>query len=274
MEFNYLAKQKHSRILDVDTITVCKSNKLLGINTIKGYEETGIDADDFVHVIQTIMKDYDEYTIVKIYDDRSISLKREMKAFEKLHSFRNSVRMICNFVCMDEKERWKTRITSPITFCNNKTDKLRFVVMEYIDGGDAGMYLSNNKSYEIVNDFFIQLTMIIANLMYDYKIMHGDLNTGNILLTSTKQKQIEYKINGDIYRVKSHGIIPILCDFGRCIHCRTIETEYMMDDIMIAIAACSNYIQDKQLKHKYIELVHKNYDKCDIGSFITKLRKI
>ena len=176
MDFEYLAKQKRSRIFDADTIKLCKTKQLTGISTIKAYEETGIDTNEFVHVIQTVMADYDEPVIVKIYDERSVSLKRELRAFDKLRSFTNAAHMICNFVCMDDKERWKTKVASPILFCNNKKDKLRFVVMEYINGGDASSYLTKNTSIEIVNSFFIQLTMVIATLMYEYKIIHGDLH--------------------------------------------------------------------------------------------------
>jgi serine/threonine protein kinase len=265
MLFSHLLKQKRSRFNDVNTIKIekntnCKNNKIVGIKSLKSSEEMGSDIDNFVSIIQSKLENYNNPVIVKIHDARNIMVLKELAAMRRLKGFDNVVKYICDFSCMDDKSRWANKINEPVTFCNNKQDNLHFIVMEYVSNGDISEYVKKASLIEI-RSLLIQLVFTILILGTKYKMNHGDLNTGNILIQSTTKKRIVYQYRNKTYYVKSCGIMPVLIDFGRSSHFSTIQYESIMDEIFTAINVCVLYIQDIHLKTAFQTFIHQQFIK-------------
>ena len=219
-----LRNMKGGELLEIESS--CKNNEITGIQSIKSSEEdensddhrsvefrrdaenvveasTGDEPNEFVHVIKSVLDNYKKPVIVKIHDSVSYFVEKEITALNKLSEFENSVKKICDFSCLDDKARWKHMINHAIKFCNNKKNRLHFIVLEYIENGDIDLFFSKNPSKEMICSFFLQIELSIIKLALDYRISHGDLNSGNILISGTEKSRIHYKIMGKEYRITS-----------------------------------------------------------------------
>jgi len=55
--------------------------------------------------------------------------------------------------------------------------------------------------------------MALFVLQINYGVLHGDLNSGNILIDKTKEEETIYSIDGyEPYAIKTHGIFPRFMD--------------------------------------------------------------
>jgi serine/threonine protein kinase len=253
-------------MVNVDTILVtggsneieesCKSNEIIGIQSIKTSEETGDEPNEFVHVIKAVLDKYDVPIIVKIHDSVSYFVEKEITALNKLSEFENSVKKICDFSCLDDKARWKHMIRSPIKFCNNKKDKLHIIILEYIENGDLELFFSKNPSKKVLCSLFLQIELTIIRLALDYRISHGDLHSGNILIHSTEKSRIHYKVLGKEYRITSYGILPKLIDFGRSTsYIGKIHPDSILDDIYICLSILALHINNEELKNNFKQFI-------------------
>lgn len=257
-----LVKNKKSRSPDVDTVKIsCENNKIIGNETMKSSEETSMNDEDFVHVIKSILTEYNKPVVVKIHSSSTIQVKKELLALNKLEDFQNSVKLICDFSCMDDKTRWEKPVLKPVKFCNNKTDSLHFIVLEYIENIQYESFFNRKLSIEELCSIFIQIELAIITLALDYRISHSDLNSGNILFSQTDKNIVKYHILGEEYSIKSFGIIPKFIDYGRChnyIGRGKINTEYIIDDVFFAFGMLRMYINDETIKDKILKW-YSNY---------------
>ena len=255
-----LEKGRKSRFSEVYTIQIsCEKNKIIGNETIKSSQETGLADLNFVHVIKSILTEHIFPVVVKIHSSFSISIKKELIALNRLKNFQNSVKLICDFSCMDDKHRWKTPIQKQVKFCNNKKDSLHFIVLEYIENGQIEHFFNNNPSNEELCSIFIQIELSIITLALDYRMSHGDLNSGNILFSHTDKKEIRYNILGREYRIPSFGIIPKFIDYGRFIEYReeNIESEDIKYDILLIFGILNVHVQNEEIKDKLNKWIFK-----------------
>ena len=256
----------------------CQKNKIVGKKSIKASEETGMDKDEFVHVIESTILAEDKKlpVIVKIHESKSIYIKKEINAYNRVKEFENSVQMICNFECNDDKDRWEHMINEPIKFCNNKKDSLHFLVLEYIESGDLYDFIISNPSLDILCSFILQTILSICTLSYKYKISHGDLNTGNILVGKTDKSKIIYNILDVNYSVPTFGITPKIVDYGRSmIYRNTINELEILDPIIVLLSSISSYIKHQEIKQN-LKTYTENYsgDKETIHKVIMDVRYI
>lgn len=257
-----LVKNKKSRSPEVDTVKIsCENNKIIGNETMKSSEETSMNDEDFVHVIKSILTEYNKPIVVKIHSSSTIQVKKELLALNKLEDFQNSVKLICDFSCMDDKTRWEKPVLKPVKFCNNKTDSLHFIVLEYIENIQYESFFNRKLSREELCSIFIQIELAIITLALDYRISHSNLNSGNILFSQTDKNIVKYHILGEEYSIKSFGIIPKFIDYGRChnyIGRGKINTEYIIDDVFFAFGMLRMYINDETIKDKILKW-YSNY---------------
>ena len=283
----YLLKKNKSRMVNVDTVLMkggftemvesCKNNEITGFQSIKSSEETGDEPNEFVHVIKAVLDKYKKPIIVKIHDSVSYFVEKEITALNKLSEFENSVKKICDFSCLDDKARWKNMINNPIKFCNNKKNKLHFIALEYIENGDIELFFSNNPSKETICSLFLQIELVIIKLALDYKISHGDLNSGNILISSTEKSRIHYRISGQEYRITSYGIIPKFIDYGRSTnYVGKIYSSYILDDIYTCLSILVIYIKDEELKIKLQQFIvnESKINANDLNRILVETKKI
>jgi len=264
---HYLKKTKHARLLGTDTILMeggnaelkesCKNNEIVGVQSFKSSDETGDGTDEFVHVIRSVLQKHRFPVVVKIHDSQSYFVEKELFALNRLADFENSVKKICDFSCLDDKSRWKNMIHSPVKFCNNKHDKLHFIVLEYIDNGDIESFLAKNPSRPTICSLFLQVELAIIKLALDYRLSHGDLNSGNIMISATEKSRIHYRVLDKEYRITSHGILPKLIDYGRCTkYVGKIYPSYILDDIYTCLSVLVMYIKDEELKAVLKEFIY------------------
>jgi serine/threonine protein kinase len=255
----------------------CKNNEITGIQSIKSSDETGDEPNEFVHVIKSVLDNYKKPIIVKIHDSVSYFVDKEITALQKLSEFEHSVKKICDFSCIDDKARWKYMINSPVKFCNHKKDKLHFIVLEYIENGDIDLFFSKNPSKEMICSLFLQLELAIMTLALDYQLSHGDLHSGNILISSTEKSRIHYRVLGKEYRITSYGILPKLIDYGRSTnYMGKIHPSYILDDIYICLSILVNYIRDEELKTKFQQFIlDESYtNTSDLHRILVQTKKI
>jgi len=250
-----LPKKNGSRFEDVKTH--CLNNELIGIESIKSAQESGMESNEFVHIIKSVLKNYEKPVIVKIHDSTSIYINKELLAIEELSTFKNAVKSICNFSCFDNKARWwsKTDSEKDVKFCSSEKDKLHFFVYEYIENADIEDFFKSGPSIMEIKNVLLQSALAIMMLGKKYNIMHGDLNTGNILFAKTDKKTSSYELDSIKYTVDTNGRIPKLIDFGRCKKIRGNANISIMDDVYILLSVLSVWITNKHLKTDFKKFI-------------------
>jgi serine/threonine protein kinase len=264
--FEKLPKTRRSRIFGMETYKInCGKNNLYGYKSFKAAEETSMHKDDFVHVILSKLQDYDKPVVVKVYDANKLHLLLEKKILEKIRGYRNTARLICEFSCDDNKNNYITKLTKQIKFCERGTNKLYFFVYEYIAHGDISDYLKKTMDVQIIKTLILQVVCIIIELATIYKVCHGDLNSGNILINTTDEKTLEYRIGDEIVVIESNGIIPIIIDFGRSkFYAEPINNQDVWYDIIMFISLISGYTKnyDASLAVFRADARNKHFEKC------------
>jgi len=232
----------------------------------KAAEETSMDKNEFVHVVLSKLQDYDKPVVVKVYDANNTDLLLEKKILEKIRGYRNTARLICEFSCDDNKNNYITKLTKQIKFCQRGTNKLLyaerplgistlrnadafpklyFFVYEYIAHGDISDYLQKTRDVQIIKTLILQVVCVIIELATIYKVYHGDLNSGNILINTTDEKTLEYRVGDEIVVIESNGIIPIIIDFGRSKFYREpINNQDVWYDIIIIVNLINTYVKN------------------------------
>ena len=254
-----LHKCSRSRITGMESYKInCGKNLLRGYHTVKAAEETSTHKDDFVHVVLSELKDYDKPVVVKVYDEDNIHLHIELNILKKVNGFRNTPRLICEFSCNDDKNKYITRIKKQISFCGNGLNKLHFFVYEYIAQGDISDFLNKTQEIDVIKSLILQITCVIIQLAEIYKVYHGDINSGNILVDATHENTVEYCIDDETFTIESQGIIPKIIDYGRSnFYKGTIPNDHIWFDVIMTLSVIYPYIKNDELKHKVFDISTK-----------------
>ena len=257
--FHHLTKTSRSRILGMQTYKLnCSKNLMIGYKTIKSSEETSMDKDDFVHVVLSKLKDCDKPVIVKVYDETNVHLKIEKEILKVINGYRNTVKLICDFTCNDDKNNYFTKINKRILFCGNGgPDLLHFFVYEYIQYGDISYFFMKIKDIRIIKSFILQITCVIIQLVSIFKINHGDINSGNILIDTINEKTIDYKIEDETFTIETFGVMPKIIDYGRS---KIYKKDYSIDDIwhdiIMVLGIIHLYIENAELKNNILNILN------------------
>ena len=258
--FEKLPKCPGSRIRDMTSYKVkCGKDLLLGYKSIKSAEETSMYPNDFVHVIKSKLENYNDPVVVKIYDSENISLLREIKILKRINGYRNTAILICHFSCKDNKKNYFSKIIKPmkpIHFCANGSQSLHYFVFEYIANGDISGYFTKNTNIDVVKSFALQLTAVIIELASVYKISHGDINSGNIMIDTTEEKTIDYCIENETVTIETHGIIPKMIDYGKGLdYDDKVPIMFVCDDIGSVLSVLNRYVQYEKTHKKILEFL-------------------
>ena len=258
--FEKLPKTARSHIFGMETYKInCGKNLLLGYKSIKSAEETSMHPDDFVNVIKSKLQDYKEPVVVKIYDSENGRLYTEINILKKVKDYRNTARLICHFSCKDDKTSYFRKIIKtmkPITFCSKGTHLLHFFVYEYIANGDISDFFTKNNDINLIQAMTLQITAVIIELALVYKVIHGDINSGNIMVDTTEEKTLDYTIDGKTYEIETYGWMPKMIDYGksRFYTDRIISPDDVWDDITSVLNIIAKYVQSEKTKKNIIDL--------------------
>jgi serine/threonine protein kinase len=255
-----LPKCLGSRMYDMSSYKVnCGKDLLLGYTSIKSAEETSMHPDDFVHVIKSKLQDYKEPVVVKIYDSENRHLHSETRILEKITGYKNTARLICHFSCKDNKKNYFSKIIKPmkpIQFCANGSHSLHYFVFEYIANGDISTFFTKNTDKDVVKSFALQLTAVIIELASIYKISHGDINSGNIMIDTTEEKTLNYCIENETVTIETHGIIPKMIDYGKGLdYDDKVPIMFVCDDIGSVLSVLNRYVQYEKTHKKILKFL-------------------
>lgn len=282
MLLEYLAKKGGSRLHDVATYRgTCEGKDLTGFTTLKPWEEV---ADDrvFTHVfLANLGKNakLDTSFVIKAYEHGTVFAKRELKVWKRLQNTafkRHIPRYICDFSCLDDKSRWFKNINKKTPVClTDGIDTLHFFVMEYVRNGDVNDFIKSTTHLQH-RSLLLQVLLMIADLAYNYRIYHGDLNSGNILVRTTSKKTVKYRIKNKVFTVKTHGFVPMLVDFALS-HVMpitaTVRSSLVTDDIMTACHVLSNSMENT-LKQNVKQFTLDEGNTTDLAGLFQKLKEI
>lgn len=193
---------------------------------------------------------YDKGPVIIKVSDVDLFLKREKLGLSAIEGFPHHAKIICDFTCNDNKSRWMKKLVSPTQLCIGD-EPLHFFVMEYIADGDIEKYIKGLTNKEHLRSIFAQIMYCFVELGQKYKIYHGDIHPGNILIDSTDDEYSTHIVNGDEVRVKTFGRVPKLIDFGRCGIFNTQPMDAaIIFELNFALWVCMHYIQDKHIREK------------------------
>lgn len=283
MQIIHLKKSGGSRFHNVSTFRiVCDhpSSNLLLTSSLKSSHEVGYKDDEFTHVAKGRFQSFAKDCVVKVHHSMNPLYHRELSILQHLSSYRNIVQYVCHFSCMDTKERWMQDIVAhrPLIPCQSaKKDELAFIVMEYIPHGNILDFFQSTPTSKVLKSLFLQTALLIIELGMKFKIYHGDLNSGNVLLKRTKPNAtMTYEVEDRVIKVKTLGIRPVLIDFGRggFYDKKSKNRSLIMDDIMITLSMYSNWIQDDILVQRVRDVVRKHSQWNKKPSFIELLEDI
>lgn len=218
-----LKKTKAGRMQGVETYkTICKNQKnTIPTSWLKVSKsiKTPESPDMFGHVAIGKLEN-EQSVVVKVYERDDNMLDVELRVLRRLtkYNINNIVRLICHFPCSNEnKLMWNENIRGERALCQgNGKNKLYFIVMEHIRYGNIGDYFSRHAiSNSMLLSFVQQGVLCLLELHYRFKIHHGDLHYGNVLIDFDETKKNEYRIEGREFVVDTNGCEPIFIDFGR-----------------------------------------------------------
>jgi len=249
-----MPKSATARIHGVQTYKAnCLNNKIYGYKSLK----TGADNTDFGHVIMGKLEGYNGPIIIKV-SDLDIFYNREKMGLSAIEGFNYYAKIICDFTCNDDKERWMKNINKPIKLCVGN-QPLNFFIMEYIDDGDLEKNIKKINNNEELCSIFKQIMFCFIELGQKYKIYHGDIHSANILIDRTDDVYSSHIINNEVIKVKTFGKIPKLIDFGRCgkFYNKSPTHEEIIYELMIAVSVCIHYVNNESIKHKINNVLSK-----------------
>ena len=273
----YLPKQRGGRHYNLTTFkTLCSPEgahgKLLATKSLKAPD----DADDYVHIIQSKMKNDD--LIVKV-QEKGRMLSKELKVQEILNGQPNIVSYICSFECNFDRLVWNKPIDIPRTFCDNTGDPLTLIIMEYINNDLAEFLEKGEYTKEILTSILRQGGLCLFNNHINFGISHNDLNRGNILLDIDKPKDITYKYGTIETKVNTLGYELIFVDFQRssflAANSVKLRFEYAVDKIGLLYDVISRWIKDPEIKEKLkilIERVTAMKSKKSLFTFLSNIK--
>ena len=265
MQVSLLKKTGGARLNNVQSYkVVCDEpmNKLVLSKTYKSGNEVGSHDMDFVHVAKgTINRNKNDIIacVVKVHSSRNLFLKREIDIMKHMHDNLNIVQYICHFSCKDQKAGLMAPLIKKWIPCvSDGTDDMTYIIMEFVEGGNVGDFLKQcSVDAKVVVSMFNQVAHIIIEMGVKYKVYHGDLNSGNILVKSTKMSKQRFTIDGTTYVYETHGFRPVFIDFGRGgFYEKTAKNNKLIcEDILTCWSVMVAWVHDVSLKQRLNEII-------------------
>jgi serine/threonine protein kinase len=104
--------------------------------------------------------------------------------------------------------------------------------MEYIEHNLKNELRKRILPENIIKNIAKQLMYVVLQLWYQFKITHGDLHEGNILLDISESKVNTYKIGRYTRRLNTLGYEPILIDFQFASIYKYKNTNYTFNELI------------------------------------------
>jgi serine/threonine protein kinase len=260
MKFEQLKKTGGARFKDVQTFKMtCDDpvHRILLTTTYKSGSEVGSGDAEFVHVSKgTLNKQY--ACVVKVHHSRNLFIVRELEIMMHMHDNINIVQYVCHFSCKDDRAKLM-KPNDPYIPCKSGNDDLTFIIMEYVQGGDVGTFIKQCTDRNIILSMYVQVALSLIEMDTKYKVYHGDLNSGNILIKKAKNGKRSFDVDGKTYKVSTYGVRPVFIDFGRggFYEKKSKNTKLIIEDVLVAWSVMTSWVQDVELKNHLNDLILK-----------------
>jgi hypothetical protein len=116
----------------------------------------------------------------------------------------------CMFSCLDKFSEINTRTKS---LCKKNGEIINILVMPFIKEGRIDKYLWTRHNFTSLLNIIKHTVLSILFAGYKIGFAHGDLHLGNIMITKTKKKNINYEDLG-ILEIEN-SIIPVIMDYEK-----------------------------------------------------------
>lgn len=100
---------------------------------------------------------------------------------------------------------------------NDRPDYLpveqRYIALEFNNGGkDMEKFQFSNGMQAFAA--WKQVVHTLAAAEFELEFEHRDLHWGNVLVKETKEKFVQFIVDGDVYQVETHGVMTTIIDFS------------------------------------------------------------
>ena len=175
------------------------------IELISKIDHDSGDYKIFIGLLETIKP-----IIIKVGNNEK--LEKEHNIAQNLYNEKlpNFIKFYCYFKCLNTLEN----IDINKSLCSESGSEQGIIAMPYYNVGQIDKYKWTRSNFTM---FKSVLKHTIFSLLYAYEkygFIHRDTHLGNILLKTTKKKQIKY--NHEII-LEVDGMLPIIMDFDRSI---------------------------------------------------------
>lgn len=255
-----LPKKGGARMHDVSTYHVLctdPNKHLTPRKTLKPGNELGSSPDAFVHVLLAKTRDKQE-VVVKVHEAGTLFIAKELSLMQRLAECKYAVRYICDFKCVDDKKRWMEELRGGQNLCKpDGPHNLHFIVMEYVRNGDLREFLETNTNADALRSLCLQTALALLEMGTVYKVSHGDINSGNILVYKTTKALMTFRVFDKVYKVQSCGFYPVFIDFGRggLYEATSKNLRYIVDEVLIALSMYNSWIKNNEVKMRLQDII-------------------
>jgi serine/threonine protein kinase len=230
--------------------------------------QTSYKYDKRGHVAMAVIKEYPDLNfVVKIQTAGHKLTNNEVSLLRELQPAQYVVRYICDFICNDQELKWKKKVKRPTDICGSGENQIHVILMEFVPNGSLYDYIQDHDiSQEKFVSIIRQLYIDIIDMSVNYHVFHGDINGGNILLSSTSEQYISYEICGRHIQVSTMGVLPVFTDFENGIKfARESEPncEDIIDDIVQMLELFHHRVNCERMNiiRRLIKCVMEQYNK-------------
>lgn len=212
------------------------------IKVLRHYSIIGIDYESYRPSLTDLLKrnnlPYDDKAMEKfILDYKYTEQHTEIRMYEHVKKMKkfcpHFIDMYKNYNCSGKKLNISMRDGE---IDNYYQDTVSVLELEFASLGTLKQNFKHLDANHVESIMFqVCYTLLCLQKYNNEQIRHNDLHFGNILLTHTTVKKIQYIINGKIYVVPTYGILVKLFDydfaFGKSFQnikvlARTYEKDY------------------------------------------------
>lgn len=118
---------------------------------------------------------------------------------------------ICTFQCMDHPKRLRAE-PMPTTLCSAEGNEMHILVMPSLNGKTINNIKWSADTFDVFKNVLLHVTASLFVAVNVYGFIHRDLHVGNVMLMSSRRKEISY---GEYGTIPCMGYVPVIFDYDQ-----------------------------------------------------------